>query len=195
MISPAAWPCDMAGEACFASPEQSPQTDHRRALRTWYNRKPEADQSVAELQMADTWIDQCFSFVVPGDDDTADLGWLFDKLASAVVRYDAKLIVIDPWNELDHAKPKDMTTTEYVGRAIREMKKFAKSWQVHLIVVAHPVQDRPQQGRVAAGADAVRYFRQRPLVQQARCRPDHPPEEIRGRQGLHCSLHTEIALP
>ena len=106
--------------ACFASPEQSPQTDHRRALRTWFNRKPEADQSATELQTADTWIDQSFWFVVPGDDDIADLEWLLDKLASAVVRYDVKLIVIDPWNELDHAKPKDMTTTEYVGRAIRE---------------------------------------------------------------------------
>jgi twinkle protein len=123
---------------CFASPEQSPQVDHRRALRTWASRKPEAIQSKGELEIADQFINDQFSFVVGSDDEDFDLDWLLDKLASAVVRYDAKLCVIDPWNELDHAKPKDMTTTEYVGRAIRQLKKFAKKWQVHLMVVAHP---------------------------------------------------------
>lgn len=123
---------------CFASPEQNPQIDHRRALRTWVNRKPESMQSGGELQVADEFIRQNFSFVVGSEDADFDLDWLLDKLASAVVRYDAKLCVIDPWNELDHAKPKDWTTTEYVGRAIRQLKKFARKWQIHLMVVAHP---------------------------------------------------------
>jgi twinkle protein len=123
---------------CFASPEQNPQTDHRRALRAWINRKPEAQQSAGELQVADQWINDHFSFVVGQDDAEFDLEWMLDKLASAVVRFDAKFCVVDPWNELDHAKPKDATTTEYVGWAIRQLKKFAKKWQVHLMVVAHP---------------------------------------------------------
>jgi twinkle protein len=123
---------------CFASPEQNPQIDHRRALRTWINRKPADKQSPGELEIADAWINDHFSFVVGSDDEDFDLEWLLDKLASAVVRYDAKLCVIDPWNELDHAKPKDATMTEYVGWAIRQLKKFARKWNVHMMVVAHP---------------------------------------------------------
>lgn len=123
---------------CFASPEQNPKVDHRRALRTWICRKPEHMQTDEELGFADQWMRGRFSFVVGHEDEDFDLDWLLDKFAAAVIRYDAKLCVIDPWNELDHAKPKDWTTTEYVGRAIRQLKKFARKWHVHMMIVAHP---------------------------------------------------------
>jgi twinkle protein len=123
----------------FASPEQVPQTDHRRALRTWCNSKPADEQTPGELEIADEFIEQNFAFVVGCDDEDFDLDWLLDKFATAVIRYDTKLCVIDPWNELDVTKPRDMTTTEYVGKAIRQLKKFAKTWQVHVLLVAHPI--------------------------------------------------------
>lgn len=135
-------------QICFASFEQHPQIDHRRALRTWINRKPADLQSRGELEIADEWIDQNFSFIVPGDDGPADLEWLIDKAAAAVTRYGSKIVVVDPWNELDHARPKDATLTEYVGHAIRELKKFARNWNVHLIVVAHPAKmQRDKEGK------------------------------------------------
>jgi twinkle protein len=46
--------------------------------------------------------------------------------------------VIDPWNELEHDRRQNETETEYIGRAIRRLKRFAKSFQVHVAVVAHP---------------------------------------------------------
>jgi twinkle protein len=124
----------------FASFEQHPTQDHRRALRTWHAGKPVHMQSHEELRKADAWIDGNFAFVVPPEDgdEEADLDWLLDKIATAVVRYDSKLIIIDPWNEMDHYIPKDMTVTQYVSRAIKQMKKFARRWQVHLTVIAHP---------------------------------------------------------
>ena len=133
---------------CFASPEQNPQIDHRRALRTWVNHKPEHSQSQAELDGADQFINRNFSFVVGLDDEEFDLEWTLDKLASAIIRFDAKLCIIDPWNEMDHAKPKDQTTTEYVGWAIRQLKKFARKWQVHMLVVAHPAKIQAKDGVV-----------------------------------------------
>jgi twinkle protein len=48
------------------------------------------------------------------------------------------VIVIDPWNEMDHARNRDETTTEYTGRAIKAFKRFARKFMVHMIVVAHP---------------------------------------------------------
>jgi twinkle protein len=47
-------------------------------------------------------------------------------------------VVIDPWNEMDHTRPPDMTLTEYVGYAIKQFRKLAKKYKVYLIVVAHP---------------------------------------------------------
>jgi twinkle protein len=107
-------------------------------LRTWHHGKPDIDQTEAEHAAADMWIDGHFSFIVPSEDEDSDLMWLLEMAAAAVIRHGADMIVIDPWNELDHAKPREMTLTEYVGWAIRQLKKFAKKYGVHMIVVAHP---------------------------------------------------------
>lgn len=123
---------------CFASFEQHPQIDHRRALRTWHSKKLEKYMASDEIAAADKWIDQFFSFVVQEEDADADLEWLLDKLASAVIRFGADICVIDPWNEMDHALPNGQSQTDYIGYAIRQLKKFARKWNVHVIVVAHP---------------------------------------------------------
>lgn len=122
----------------FASFEQSPKIDHRRALRTWFNGKPAHQQTAQELQDADEWIDKRFGFVVPDDDVDATLDYVIEKCASMVVRYGCKMIVIDPWNELDHERGRDQTMTEYVNGAIRRFKRFARTFDVHLVIVAHP---------------------------------------------------------
>ena len=123
----------------FASFEQIPQRDHRRWLRTWHCAKWERDCDYRELHDADRWINENFLFVVPNEDDPPTLAWLFERLATAVIRHGVRLIIIDPWNELEHDRPKDVSLTEYVGAALRELKRFARKYQVHLIVVAHPM--------------------------------------------------------
>ena len=87
---------------------------------------------------ADRWIDKHFAFVVAGEDDETSLAWVLEKIAAAIIRYEAALVIVDPWNEMDHARPADMTMTEYVGFAIRQFRKLAKKHGVHVIVVAHP---------------------------------------------------------
>lgn len=130
----------------IASFEQHPQSDHRRALRDWYLGMPAFDEeggrgllvSQQELAEADAWIDQHFVFIVPSDDDLANLSWTLEKCAAAVIRHGVRVVLIDPWNELDHDRPGDMSLTEYTGKAIKEFKRLARSLDVHVIVVAHP---------------------------------------------------------
>ena len=132
----------------FASFEQNPQVDHRRALRTWHAGRPEGQLTAQEIVRADLWIDEFFSFVIPDEDEESDLDWLLERLAAAVVRYGAEMAVIDPWNELDHARPRDMSLTEYVGTAIRKLKRFARKMNVFLVVVAHPTKlQRDKEGK------------------------------------------------
>lgn len=126
----------------FASFEQNPQRDHRRNLRTWYCRKPVQHCDSRELRAADEWIDQNFSFLVPSEDDDVTLEWVLDKLEAAVIQHGVKVVVIDPWNEMDHSRSRDETLTEYTGRAIKALKRFAKKMMVHLIIVAHPSKQR-----------------------------------------------------
>jgi twinkle protein len=122
----------------FASFEQTPQTDHRRNLRRWYNRRPERDQSEDQLAAADAWIDEHFLFLVPDEEESPDLAWLLEKASVAVIQQGAKVVVIDPWNEMEHPHVRSMSTTEYVGEAIKELHRFARKFNVLVIVVAHP---------------------------------------------------------
>ncbi|HZZ81638.1 MAG TPA: bifunctional DNA primase/helicase [Gemmataceae bacterium] len=130
---------------CFASFEQPPQTEHCKALSTLFNEKPYYKQTPEEKANAVKWIDSHFSFIVPSDDSTEwfDMAWLRDRMAAAVTRNNAKLIIIDPWNELDHVyDQREMTLTQYVGMAIKDLKRFAKKFMVHVMVVAHPAKMR-----------------------------------------------------
>jgi twinkle protein len=124
--------------------------DMRRGLREWYNRKPEARQSPAELADADQWIDRHFIFIRPDEDDMANLAWVAEMLKVAVIRHDCRIAVVDPWNELDHDRPGDMSLTEYVGFAIKKLRQLAKKLNIHLIVVAHPTKlETDRDGNVA----------------------------------------------
>lgn len=122
----------------FASFEQMPTRDHRRNLRTWYCRRPPQSAEAREVIEADKWIDKHFTFLVPSEDDEVNVDWVLDRCEAAVIQHDCKVIVIDPWNEMDHARNRDETTTEYTGRAIKAFKRFARKFMVHMIVVAHP---------------------------------------------------------
>lgn len=56
----------------------------------------------------------------------------------AVLRDGVRLIIIDPWNELEHKRRPDESETDYTSRAIRAIKAFAKLYNVAVWIVAHP---------------------------------------------------------
>ena len=122
----------------MASFEQKPQADHRRNLRTFHSEKLAVHLSSNEMAKADAWIDENFLFIVPSDDDEVTLEWTLERCSVAVVRYDCQLVIIDPWNEMDHVRPRGMSLTEYTGFAIKQFKRFAAKHRVHVIVAAHP---------------------------------------------------------
>lgn len=134
----------------FASFEQPPQTHHQWALRTMVGGNKPSLLQPNELRHADKWIDEHFNFIVPDSEDEqpADLEWLLERMATAYNHYGSQLFVIDPWNEMEHVRPKDMTQTEYTGFAIRQLKKFATKYEVHVMVVAHPAKmSRSREGK------------------------------------------------
>jgi twinkle protein len=90
---------------------------------------------------ANEWIDDAFVFIAPEpskEDDQFDIEWLIEKAETAVIRYGIRILVIDPWNEIEHAMRKGESLTEYTGRAIRALKRFGREFECLVIVVAHP---------------------------------------------------------
>lgn len=78
------------------------------------------------------------------EDLEMDLDKFLELCRVAVVRHGVKMIVLDPWNELEHKRRRDETETDYIGRAIRAIKRFAKLNDVAFWVVAHPT--KPHEG-------------------------------------------------
>lgn len=78
------------------------------------------------------------------EDLEMDLDKFLELCRTAVIRHGVKMIVLDPWNELEHKRRRDETETDYIGRAIRAIKRFAKQMDVAFWVVAHPT--KPHEG-------------------------------------------------
>jgi twinkle protein len=129
-----------------ASFEQPTRPDHEEWLIHWYWERPPDEININERQEAVDWIDEQFVFIEPPGQDlntTYDLMWLEERMAAAVLRYGVQMIVVDPWNEIEHNKKRTESLTEYVGDAIRSLKRFAAKYNVHLMVVAHPMKPYP----------------------------------------------------
>lgn len=78
------------------------------------------------------------------EDLEMDIDTFLETARIAVIRDGAKLIILDPWNELEHKRNRDESLTEYVGRAIRRVRAFAKRYNIAFWIVAHPT--KPQKG-------------------------------------------------
>lgn len=98
----------------------------------------------------DKWIEDRFFFIDHDFDDSEDdvtLEWIMDRAADAVLRYGIKALVIDPWNEIEHARRRDENAEEYIGRALRALKKFARKYDLMVIVIAHPTKEVGKDGK------------------------------------------------
>jgi len=107
----------------------------------------------ADIASADAFIDKNIKFLdhSPTDDDDDDdlsVEWIIDKAKEAVLRYGIRCLVIDPWNEIEHARHRDEAVTDYVCRCLRQLKAFAKNYQVAVIVIAHPTKEVFKDGKL-----------------------------------------------
>ena len=135
-------------KVAFASFEQPPQTDHKRNLVRWYLEKPTGNNfeniHQSELKKAEAWVDENIRFIIKEDEEDATIDWVLDRMRACVIQHDVDVIVLDPYNEIDHKKSSDQSSTDYVGDAIKKLKRFAKNYKVHVMVVAHPTKLTPK---------------------------------------------------
>lgn len=47
-------------------------------------------------------------------------------------------LLIDPWNELEHWRPNNLSETEYVSATLSKVRHWARNYNVHVWLVAHP---------------------------------------------------------
>lgn len=131
---------------CVASFETDVKPILIDGLRCAILQCPKTDFDKVELSDADDIINERLTIISQTIDEDLEMGLtkFLDLCRTAVQRHGVKMIVLDPWNELEHKRNRDETETDYIGRAIRAIKRFAKQYDVAFWVVAHPT--KPQQG-------------------------------------------------
>lgn len=100
---------------------------------------------------------QCFvqSAVLDAyDDRPRTLNWVLEKAIVAIEQDGVEIVMIDPWNELERAKPDRMLLTDYIGESLMMLKQFCRIYKVIVVVVAHPTKAVNEHGgRVPGLAD------------------------------------------
>lgn len=74
------------------------------------------------------------------------IDWVLNRAQVAAQRDNVEIVMIDPWNELDRAKPRDMLLTDYIGECLMLIKQFCRTLNCIVIVVAHPTKAINQNG-------------------------------------------------
>jgi twinkle protein len=75
------------------------------------------------------------------EDQDFDLAWLHDAIEEAVTRHDCRIVVIDPWNEIEHIWDRQDTEAAYLNRALRRLKLLSRRYQIAIFVVTHPTRE------------------------------------------------------
>ncbi len=78
---------------------------------------------------------------------------MLNKAVVAIERDNVDVVLIDPWNELERARPRDMLMTDYIGECLMWLKQFCRSMSAIVIMVAHPTKAGISEGKTPTLAD------------------------------------------
>ena len=100
-----------------------------------YNKGPIERMSKSEAAQSLDWMQEHFHWIMP---DQASLEEIVAKARALVFTVGIRVLVLDPWNEIEHARPQGVTEAEYVAQGLMFLRKFARTHDVLVIVVTHP---------------------------------------------------------
>jgi twinkle protein len=137
--------------AAIFTPEEPVVPHFRAKLRRIYLRRDPLALDHEAIAEADAWLNDRFVFIAADPlgqtDQEVYLDWLLDRANDAVIRDGVQILVIDPWNEIEHARQPRENQTEYISRAIRAINRFRHQHQVMVIVAIHPTKEVGKDGK------------------------------------------------
>lgn len=99
-----------------------------------FNRGPSQRMDEQTRDWALNWVCEHFRFIQPTQDR-----YSLDRIvqiAFSLGEIDA--LVVDPWNELDTSRPRDMREDEFISVSLTKLRWLARNAEIHVFVVAHP---------------------------------------------------------
>lgn len=109
--------------------------------------KPWADLSPRQQAEVAARLDMNFRIVHRTyEEKNHNLGWLKEMIYTLAVRDGCKLIIVDPWNELEHMPEPGESVTAYINWAVQQIRVWAEQFDTHVCVIAHP-RKMPTEGK------------------------------------------------
>jgi twinkle protein len=127
--------------AMFA-PESFPYEGHIKRIA---NKLNERNCNNDQLNQTKDFIEEHF-YWVKIDLDNLTLQAILDHFRQLVFQKGVNLLVIDPWNMLDHSAQRDHS---YIGVILSKITEFCQQTNTHLFLVAHPKKLEKNQGKYA----------------------------------------------
>jgi twinkle protein len=118
----------------------------RDQLARIHTHKPWRELPASQRESLLQDIDRRWRMVTIRDEFDLNLGWFDAMLRTLVIRDRCKVVIIDPWNEMDHMPEKGEMMTDYVNFALRHIRRKAKQYECHVHIVAHPKMMQTQGG-------------------------------------------------
>lgn len=92
---------------------------------------PAADEARA-------WVKNKFLFILPPEDEPPTVEWFLIRAEAAVRRHNVQFVLVDPWSEFDLNQDGKVPETEKVRKYLIALRHFARRFNVHVAIIAHP---------------------------------------------------------
>lgn len=124
------------------SPENQPIEDHVSRIAEKhtllpFSQGPNPRMTHEELAHSTEWISEHFHWILPEDDTDWSIDQILEKTQALVYQHGVRGLIIDPWNEIEHASTGE-SETMYISKALKRIRQFGRRCGVHIFVVVHP---------------------------------------------------------
>lgn len=124
------------------SPENQPMSRYIAHISQIYTESPfslkhKDCMTKGMLEYAKEWTNNHFVFLSPKDDELK-FDSIMKKAVICCLKHGIKGLVLDPWNEVDHTRPPGLSETEYISKCLTKIRYFARTYKVHVWLIAHP---------------------------------------------------------
>lgn len=133
------------------------EADYHEDILPFVNNWLYGEQANEETEKdAHLWFDERFVLIsheIEPLKNPATADWLIQQAQDAKGRFSIDVLVVDPWNKLQHKRRPYENETEYIGRALAEFRNFGQAYNAIVIVVAHPTKESGKEGEIPSEFD------------------------------------------
>lgn len=140
--------------AAVASFEETFARDYKRSALHYRIGRPRegwpgagGKWSKAELDAALEWLNEHVIAIDPHgyseggamlEEVEPTMDWVLQAAQTAIVRHQCRLVVIDPWGEIQQTRERGESEHDFIGRSLTRFNRLARSLKAHIAIVAHP---------------------------------------------------------